>query len=116
MAPHSSIQNSLKMNNENMILQQLEMIRHELAELRISKKEVFTFDETCHYLDISASHLYKLTSSEKIPCYQPNGKKLYFKKTEVDDWLLQNKKHSQQEIQEMASRYISTSKKRGGRS
>lgn len=104
------------MNNENIILQQLELIRHELADLRISKKEVFTFGETCQYLDISSSHLYKLTSKRQIPCYQPNGKKLYFKRSEIDEWLLQNKKHGSSEIEQMASRYIlSASKKRGGR-
>jgi excisionase family DNA binding protein len=102
------------MYNENDILQQLHVIRKELAELKVTQKEVLNFDEACEYLSISASHLYKLTSTHQIPCYQPNGKKLYFRRCEVDEWLLRNRKAATNEIEKMASDYVMLNSRKGG--
>jgi excisionase family DNA binding protein len=99
--------------NEN-ILEQLLIIRKELAELKTQKKDVLNFDEACEYLSISASHLYKLTSTRQIPCYQPNGKKLYFRRCEVDEWLLRNRKSASDEIEKMASDYVMLNSRKGG--
>ena len=40
-------------------------------------------EEAARYLDVSKSHLYKLTSSHKIPHYKPQGKRVYFAKSEL---------------------------------
>ena len=55
-----------------------------LTEQNMLKKDVLNFTETAIYLEVSHSHLYKLTSNGVIPCYKPNGKKLYFKRSELD--------------------------------
>ena len=103
------------MNNEIGILEQLNVIRKELAELKIIKKDVLNFDEACKYLSVGSSHLYKLTSTHKIPCYQPNGKKLYFRRNELDDWVLRNRKTANDEIMQLATQYLMvTPKRRGG--
>lgn len=103
------------MNLQDDILQQLQVIRKELAELKTIKKDVLTFEEACEYLSVSSSHLYKLTSSHQVPCYQPNGKKLYFRRQELDQWLLRNPKYLHDEIDQLAANYIiSNSKRRGG--
>ncbi|WP_332912625.1 helix-turn-helix domain-containing protein [Algoriphagus boritolerans] len=39
------------------------------------KKTVLNFNEACKYLDVSPSHLYKLTSTKHIPHFCPQGKK-----------------------------------------
>lgn len=54
------------------------------------KKEILSFQEALQYLDLSESSLYKLTSDKKITFYKPNGGKLYFKKENLDSWMLQN--------------------------
>lgn len=103
------------MNFEENIIHQLQVIRQELAELKTNKKDILTFDETCEYLNVSSSFIYKLTSNHLIPCYQPNGKKLYFKRQELDEWLLRNRKSDNEEIEKTASNYIqSNSKRKGG--
>jgi excisionase family DNA binding protein len=94
------------------IIEQLEIIRKEVGELRIIKKDILNLGEACEYLNIGHSHLYKLTSKRQIPCYQPNGKKLYFKRIELDEWLLQNRKCAVKEINQMASDFILSSSKR----
>ena len=58
-------------------------------------KTVFTVAEACEYMGITESHLYKLTSAGKIPHYKPTGKLMYFDRSELDDWLLQNKTYNE---------------------
>lgn len=101
----------------NTIVQQLSIIRFELSELKLQRKEILNFKEVCEYLDISESHLYKMTSKREIPCYQPNGKKLYFKRTELDDWLLRNRKFASDDVELAATNYVlQNSLRKGGRS
>jgi excisionase family DNA binding protein len=66
---------------------------------------VLNFNETAEYLEVSHSHLYKLTSTATIPAYKPNGKKLYFNRKELDVWLLSNKQVSTDEIGRQADEF-----------
>ena len=83
---------------ENEILQKLE-------EVLLAQKGVLTLDEVVRYTGKSKSQIYKLTSSREIPFYK-NGKNLYFKRTEIEDWLIQYRIKPIQEIEKDASRYI----------
>lgn len=91
---------------QEMILQKLTNIETMLQEQNLLKKEVLNLNEAAAYLDISASHLYKLTSQKQIPHFCPQGKKLYFNRVELDQWLQRNKQHSEDEIDQMANDYI----------
>lgn len=88
------------------ILQKLESIERMLIEQNMLKKEVLNFNEAAIYLEVSHSHLYKLTSLGVIPAYKPNGKKLYFNRRELDAWLLSNKQASTSEIELEANDYL----------
>jgi len=68
-----------------------------LEKLFIGHKEILTFDEACDYTGISRSYLYKLTAKGKIPHSKPNGKLRFFEKTQLVEWLLQNKVSSPRE-------------------
>ncbi|MEI8049184.1 MAG: helix-turn-helix domain-containing protein, partial [Bacteroidota bacterium] len=48
----------------------------------------------------SQSHLYKLTSTRQIPHFCPQGKKLYFNRTELDAWLQRNRQSTNEEIEQ----------------
>lgn len=87
------------------IIQKLESIEKMLTEQNMLKKEVLNFNEAAIYLEVSHSHLYKLTSTSKIPAYKPNGKKLYFNRQELNEWLMSNRQASVSEIEEEASRF-----------
>jgi excisionase family DNA binding protein len=93
------------MENEN-ILERLTSIETLLKEQNRLQKEALSFSEACEYLEISSSHLYKLTSTDTIPHYKPNGKKIYFKRTEIDNWLLSNRSASKSEIEQQAANYL----------
>jgi excisionase family DNA binding protein len=88
------------------ILKKLESIEQMLIEQNLLKKEVLNFNEAATYLEVSHSHLYKLTSIGGIPAYKPNGKKLYFNRKELDSWLLTNKQTSTGELEEQANNYL----------
>jgi len=64
----------------------------------ILQKEILTFEEACIYLGRSASFMYKLTSGRLIPFYVPSGKLIYFRRSELDEWILHNKRSSKEEI------------------
>lgn len=100
------------MSNEILILEKLEKLEQRIGEQNLLMKEVLTFNDACNYLDISASHLYKLTSQKSIPHFCPQGKKLYFNRTELDEWLQRNRQTSTDEIETMAANYLLTHKRK----
>ena len=100
------------MSNEEEIIQKLNSIETMLLEQTLLKKEVLNFNEACQYLAVSQSHLYKLTSSKQIPHFCPQGKKLYFNRGELDDWLQRNKNVTTDSIEKAATDYIIKNKKR----
>lgn len=77
-----------------------------LIRLLTTNKNVLAFEEAARYLDLADSYLYKLTSSQQIPFYKPNGKKLYFKREELDARMLQNRIQTTEEIQAIANNHV----------
>ena len=83
-----------------------------LEKLLVGGKEVLTFDEASDYTGISRSYLYKLTASGRIPHSKPNGKMLFFEKSKLVEWLLQNRRKSKNEIEAEAIAYTFRNKRR----
>lgn len=76
-----------------------------IEELLLTSKTVLNLEEVLLYTGLSKSYMYKLTSTGGIPCYKPQGKHIFFKKSEVEDWLLQNKKITTKELDKIANTY-----------
>lgn len=89
-----------------LILEKISNLERLLADQSILQKETLSFKEAVRHLDISPSHLYKMTSSRMIPHYCPSGKKLYFKRSELDLWMQNNKKESSKQIEAKAAEYV----------
>lgn len=77
-----------------------------LERLVFLAKEVLSLEEASIYLDISRSTLYKMTSAKQIPHYKPNGKIIYFEKSELNSWMRQNPVKSLAQIEEDAVTYL----------
>ena len=61
----------------------------EIRDLLQSNKAILTVDEFVAYSGIKKSQVYKMTSQRRIPHYKPSGsKKIFFRKREVQQWLL----------------------------
>ena len=100
----------MKETTEKILSKQIEELTIKLdsiEKLLLTQKNVLNFSEVKLYTNLSESYLYELTSSGGIPCYKPNGKQLYFKKQEIEDWLLSNRKATNIELDELASSHIS---------
>lgn len=53
------------------------------------KEKVFlTSKEAAEYLGLKMGGLYDLTKNKKIPFHKPNGKRLLFRRDELDAWVV----------------------------
>lgn len=76
-----------------------------------STKGILNVDDLINYTGYSRSYIYKLVHKNTIPFTKPNGSKLFFIKSEIDSWLLQNKTQSNSQIEDEAYEYINNSRK-----
>lgn len=90
----------------------LDNIERLLTEQSLSTKEILNFNEAALFLDISHSHLYKLTSQKQIPHFCPQGKRLYFKREELQAWLLRNRQEEYDSIEERLNKFTIGNRKR----
>ncbi len=55
------------------------------------KDKVFlTSQEAAEYLGMKMGGLYELTKKKKIPFHKPSGRKLLFKRDELDAWVVRS--------------------------
>jgi len=94
------------MEENQSIMQKLNEIEGLLVKQGLSQQEVLTLAQACDFLGVSKSYVYKLTCGKQIPHYCPSGKKIYFKRSELEEWLLQNKQTSATEIEKEAADYL----------
>lgn len=71
----------------------------------LSAKNMLTIDEAAIYIGLSKSKLYKMTSTREIAHSKPNGKQLYFDKSDLDEWMSKNRVIAQFEADTLASSY-----------
>ena len=74
------------------------------------EKNILNLSEAAKFTGYSKSHLYKLTHFRKIDHYKPNGKNIFFKKTDLENFLLQGKKEvvPTEDIEALAANYLLT--------
>ena len=84
-----------------------------IENLLFSQKSVLNFNEVAEFTGLSKSHLYKLTSTGRIPHYKPNGKYIFFDRVEIEKWLLRNRVKTIDEIEAEASTYVTLNRKGG---
>ena len=78
-------------------------------------KEILNFKEALEYTGFSKSYLYKLTSGQKLPCSKPGGKLLYFHRSDIDAYLLSNRRASIDEIRQKAHQHAIKLEKKGSK-
>ena len=90
-------------------------IMQQLAEIKaltlLAAKDMLTMDDAVLYTGLGKSYLYVLTCKNKIPYSKPNGKNIYFKKSELNDWLQRGRVNSIAEAESAAALYVA---KKGG--
>ena len=86
----------------------LDRIESLLTEINSAATKPLDLDEAAAYLHHSKSHVYQLTSRGLIAHFKPNGKKIYFLKRDLDNYLLRNRRAAADEIDASAATYIAT--------
>jgi len=69
-----------------------------------------SLNEAYKYLKISKAYLYKICFLKQISYFKPNGKLLYFSKSDLDKWIFRNRHNSKSDIEAEAETYLSQSK------
>lgn len=77
-----------------------------LEQLLHQGKDVLTLEEAAKFMGIARSSLYKMTHEQTIPFYKPNGKMIFFEKSDLFAWVRKNRVSSEAEISEEAERII----------
>ena len=50
-----------------------------------------TFPEAVKYVDLSESYMRQLCHKKQIPYYKPRGRRIYFSKPELDEWIFRGR-------------------------
>ena len=69
----------------------------------IGTKNVLTLDEAAILLGVQKRTVKQMVADNIIPAYKPNRRAVYFKKSELEGWMLQNRIKTQAEIESEAA-------------
>lgn len=71
------------------------------------EKEIMSVNDLTEMLQLSKSAIYKLTFNRTIPFYKPAGKMMYFKRSEIMDWINKGRVEPVNEV--LSNHYLKTS-------
>ncbi len=95
-------------------MSELNILKEQLNRIEtytlLAAKNVLSFADVVLLTGLSKSHLYKLTCSHQIPHYKPTGKQIYFDRSEVEEWMKQNRVATMAEIERAATTQVMTKK------
>jgi excisionase family DNA binding protein len=95
-------------NPFEIILEKLSNIERAIEKLNATSNEVEGFmnvEQVASFIGLSKPTIYGLTHGRKIPHFK-TGKKLCFKKSEIENWITSSKVSTKQEIKLKASEYV----------
>ena len=96
------------MSETALMLQHLNERLDRLEQLTlIGTKTVLNLDEAVLLTGFSKGHIYRLTSERGIPHFKKH-RHLFFKKSELEDWMLEHKVLTKEEIDSKATTYVVT--------
>lgn len=81
-------------------------IKNILEKQNLVSKDILNFEEALSYLKVSKSFLYKLTSKGEITHHKPSGKLIFFKRLDLDDWMLRNKVSGIDELEDEIDNFL----------
>lgn len=94
-----------RLNSIENFLIELARIQNPVFSNQVIQEEFMTVSSLGQYLDISVSTIYQLTCKKEIP-YCKKGKRLYFNKKEINEWICQGRMKTIYEIEQEAQKYI----------
>ncbi len=83
-------------------------IEKEIEKLNTTSKneeDFMNIDQVSSFIDLSKPTVYGLTHIQKIPYFKASSR-LYFKKSDIVNWITSSKVNTKQELNQMADEYI----------
>ena len=100
---------TLKMENPfEIILEKLNSIETAIEKLNTASKseeDFMNIDQVSSFIGLAKSTVYGLIHKQKIPYFKAS-KRLYFKKSDIVNWITSSKVKTKQELNQMADEYI----------
>jgi excisionase family DNA binding protein len=82
----------------HLLEQQILEIKELIIKQSLAQKEIMSLSEAAIYMNISKSFIYKLTWKRGISYYKPGAKIIFFKRVDLDAWMLSKKEPSLHEL------------------
>jgi excisionase family DNA binding protein len=76
--------------NNLQIEERLFNIENSIQKLNLAEKTILSVEEAAFFLNMKPSFLYKITSAKRIKFFKPNGKLIYFQKSDLEAFMLRN--------------------------
>lgn len=71
-----------------------------------SNQKYLSLEEASEYLGLTKATLYRYTHERVIPFYKPGGRKIYFKSTDLDEYVENGRVKSNSEIHDKATNLL----------
>ena len=97
-------------NPFELILERLDRIEKAITVLNYisempDSNQIMNISEIAVYINVAKSTIYGMTHRNTIPHYK-NGKKLYFKKSDIDEWIFSKSIKTKDDIENEAMEHI----------
>lgn len=97
-------------NPFEIILERLDRIEKAIQQINPipsnEEDELMTIEQLADFINFPKTTIYGFTHGQKIPYYK-NGRRLYFKKSEIIAWIDSKRVKTREEINQMADEYLS---------
>lgn len=94
------------------VLDRLDLINKVLEDQVIETKEMLTLEDASSVLGCSLNSMYSYIKQKLIPYYQPTGRRIYVKRSEILLWVYKHKVNSIEEIRKEANLHLENLKSR----
>jgi excisionase family DNA binding protein len=98
--------------SEKAILDEIQELKKLVLSQSLYQKPILTFQEAASYIDLSPSYLYKLTCKGEIPFYKPQGKKIFMRREDLENWLLRHRNKTTDELSQEAATHVTLASKK----
>lgn len=90
----------------------LEKILFHIEEAgKIGTSPYLSLEDTCKYMKVTKTHLYRLMKERLITYSKPTGKIAYFKKSDIEEYMSRNTIPSFASLEALATDHVTSSPK-----
>jgi excisionase family DNA binding protein len=89
-------------------------LSHQLTLPSVSRQsvpEILDCDGAARFLGLSKGRVYKMTSGKEVP-YYTTGKRVYFKRDELVEWVTRHRIKPHSEIEQEATSYVTLNRRK----